>query len=138
MWSRGPIWTPRENYWGWSPPSWASAPSGLHLRVNKTTPAPPRWNTARTQASPSWNSCMSSIVSSPPWQAPGRYGPSDMCTWNPARRASSPGRAEMFLQFRDTDDKILDALESKTARIVEEAHEKGPCRHRSGSRPPPV
>ncbi len=37
-----------------------------------------------------------------------------------------PGRAEMLLQFRDTDDNILDALESKTARIVEEAHKKGP------------
>jgi len=37
-----------------------------------------------------------------------------------------PGRAEMFLQFRDTDEKILDALESKTARIVKEAHEQGP------------
>jgi N-carbamoyl-L-amino-acid hydrolase len=37
-----------------------------------------------------------------------------------------PGRAEMLLQFRDTDDKILDALESKTIRIVEEAHKKGP------------
>ncbi|MGD1974118.1 MAG: hydantoinase/carbamoylase family amidase [Desulfobacterales bacterium] len=37
-----------------------------------------------------------------------------------------PGRAEMLLQFRDTDDNILDALESKTAWIVEEAHKKGP------------
>ena len=37
-----------------------------------------------------------------------------------------PGRAEMLLQFRDTDDKILDVLESKTARIVQEAHERGP------------
>jgi N-carbamoyl-L-amino-acid hydrolase len=32
----------------------------------------------------------------------------------------------MFLQFRDTDEKILDTLESKTARIVREAHEQGP------------
>jgi N-carbamoyl-L-amino-acid hydrolase len=37
-----------------------------------------------------------------------------------------PGRAEMLLQFRDTDDKILDALESKTARIVKKAHKQGP------------
>ena len=37
-----------------------------------------------------------------------------------------PGRAEMLLQFRDTDDGILEALESKTARIVQEAHEQGP------------
>jgi len=37
-----------------------------------------------------------------------------------------PGRAELLLQFRDTDVLILDALESKTARIVQEAHEQGP------------
>ena len=37
-----------------------------------------------------------------------------------------PGRAEMLLQFRDTDAGILEALESKTARIVQEAHEQGP------------
>jgi len=37
-----------------------------------------------------------------------------------------PGHAELLLQFRDTDELILDALESKTARIVQEAHEQGP------------
>jgi len=37
-----------------------------------------------------------------------------------------PGHAEMLLQFRDTDEKILDALESKTTRIVRAAHEQGP------------
>ena len=37
-----------------------------------------------------------------------------------------PGRAEMLLQFRDTDAGILEALESKTARIVQKAHEQGP------------
>ena len=37
-----------------------------------------------------------------------------------------PGHAEMLLQFRDTDEKILDALESKTMRIVRAAHEQGP------------
>jgi N-carbamoyl-L-amino-acid hydrolase len=37
-----------------------------------------------------------------------------------------PGHAEMFLQFRDTDEEILDTLESKTARIVSEAYEQGP------------
>jgi len=37
-----------------------------------------------------------------------------------------PGRAEMLLQFRDTDNKILDALEETTARMVAGAHKKGP------------
>jgi len=37
-----------------------------------------------------------------------------------------PGRAEMFLQFRDTDAKILETLESKTTQIVREACEQGP------------
>jgi N-carbamoyl-L-amino-acid hydrolase len=37
-----------------------------------------------------------------------------------------PGYAEMLLQFRDTDDKILEALESQTTHIVQEAHEQGP------------
>jgi N-carbamoyl-L-amino-acid hydrolase len=37
-----------------------------------------------------------------------------------------PGHAELLLQFRDTDELILDALESKTACIVQEAHEQGP------------
>jgi N-carbamoyl-L-amino-acid hydrolase len=36
-----------------------------------------------------------------------------------------PGRAEMLLQFRDTDEKILETLESKTTQIVREVHEKG-------------
>jgi N-carbamoyl-L-amino-acid hydrolase len=37
-----------------------------------------------------------------------------------------PGRAEMLLQFRDTDEKILETLESKTTQIVREVNEKGP------------
>jgi N-carbamoyl-L-amino-acid hydrolase len=37
-----------------------------------------------------------------------------------------PGRAEMLLQFRDTDEKILETLESKTTQIVRKVHEKGP------------
>ena len=37
-----------------------------------------------------------------------------------------PGHAELLLQFRDTDELILDALESKTVRIVQKAHEQGP------------
>jgi N-carbamoyl-L-amino-acid hydrolase len=39
-----------------------------------------------------------------------------------------PGRAEMLLQFRDIDETILEILESKTARIVQEAHEQGPVK----------
>jgi N-carbamoyl-L-amino-acid hydrolase len=37
-----------------------------------------------------------------------------------------PGWAEMLLQFRDTDNNILDGLESNTAQIVKEAHQQGP------------
>ena len=37
-----------------------------------------------------------------------------------------PGRAEMLLQFRDTDEKILETLASKTTQIAREIHEKGP------------
>ena len=37
-----------------------------------------------------------------------------------------PGRAEMLLQFRDTDELILDALAAKTADIVQKAHKQGP------------
>jgi N-carbamoyl-L-amino-acid hydrolase len=37
-----------------------------------------------------------------------------------------PGRAEMLLQFRDTDEKILDVLSAKTEAIVQKAHEQGP------------
>ena len=37
-----------------------------------------------------------------------------------------PGMAEMSLQFRDTDEGILAALESRTAEIVKQAHRQGP------------
>ena len=37
-----------------------------------------------------------------------------------------PGRAEMLLQFRDTEEKILEILASKTRQIVKKVHEKGP------------
>ena len=37
-----------------------------------------------------------------------------------------PGRAEMTLQFRDTDEGILAALESKTAQMVKQIHKQGP------------
>ena len=46
--------------------------------------------------------------------------------FEPGSPSVVPGRAEMLLQFRDTDDGILEALESKTARIVQETHEQGP------------
>jgi beta-ureidopropionase / N-carbamoyl-L-amino-acid hydrolase len=36
-----------------------------------------------------------------------------------------PGRAEMLLQFRDTNKNIIAALESTTARIVRSAHNQG-------------
>ena len=37
-----------------------------------------------------------------------------------------PGRAEMLLQFRDTDKAILNALATKTEDIVQKAHDQGP------------
>jgi len=37
-----------------------------------------------------------------------------------------PGKAEMSLQFRDTDEEILAALESKTAQIVKQINKQGP------------
>ena len=45
--------------------------------------------------------------------------------FEPGSPSVVPGRAEMLLQFRDTDDGILEALESKTTQIVREVHEKG-------------
>lgn len=46
--------------------------------------------------------------------------------FEPGSPSVIPGHAELLLQFRDTDELILDALESKIARIVQEAHELGP------------
>ncbi len=37
-----------------------------------------------------------------------------------------PGRAEMLLQFRDTEQQILETLASKIRQIVGELHDKGP------------
>ena len=62
---------------------------------------------------------------------PGLAGPRTVWTvghvrLEPGSPSVVPGHAEMLLQFRDTDEKILDALESKTTRIVRAAHEQGP------------
>jgi len=46
--------------------------------------------------------------------------------FKPGSPSVIPGHAELLLQFRDTDELILDALESKIERIVQEAHEQGP------------
>jgi N-carbamoyl-L-amino-acid hydrolase len=46
--------------------------------------------------------------------------------FKPGSPSVIPGHAELLLQFRDTDELILDALESKTERIVQEAHQQGP------------
>jgi N-carbamoyl-L-amino-acid hydrolase len=46
--------------------------------------------------------------------------------FEPGSPSVVPGHAELLLQFRDTDESILDALESKTERIVQIAHEQGP------------
>ena len=46
--------------------------------------------------------------------------------FEPGSPSVVPGRAEMLLQFRDTDNEILDILASQTIQIVREVHEKGP------------
>ena len=46
--------------------------------------------------------------------------------FKPGSPSVIPGHAELLLQFRDTDELILDALEAKIERIVQEAHEQGP------------
>lgn len=46
--------------------------------------------------------------------------------FEPGSPSVVPGRADMLLQFRDTDEKILDVLESKITRIVKKAHKQGP------------
>lgn len=45
----------------------------------------------------------------------------------PGAPAIIPGRAEMVLQFRDADIKILQAFEAKLLEIVAEHQRKGPC-----------
>jgi len=45
----------------------------------------------------------------------------------PGAPAIVPGRAEMILQFRDADTKILEAFEAKLMEIVADHQKKGPC-----------
>jgi N-carbamoyl-L-amino-acid hydrolase len=45
----------------------------------------------------------------------------------PGAPAIIPGRAEMVLQFRDADVKILDGFEKALLEIVAEHNRKGPC-----------
>ncbi|TAJ41901.1 MAG: hydantoinase/carbamoylase family amidase, partial [Reyranella sp.] len=45
----------------------------------------------------------------------------------PGAPAIVPGRAEMILQFRDADIKILQAFEAKLMEIVADSQKKGPC-----------
>jgi N-carbamoyl-L-amino-acid hydrolase len=45
----------------------------------------------------------------------------------PGAPAIVPGKAEMILQFRDADVKILQAFEAKLMEIVAEHQKKGPC-----------
>jgi N-carbamoyl-L-amino-acid hydrolase len=45
----------------------------------------------------------------------------------PAAPAIIPGKAEMILQFRDADAKVLDGFAAALASIVEAHNRKGPC-----------
>lgn len=45
----------------------------------------------------------------------------------PGAPAIVPGKAEMILQFRDADTKVLEAFEAKLMEIVAEHRKKGPC-----------
>ncbi|MGQ0583800.1 MAG: hydantoinase/carbamoylase family amidase [Reyranella sp.] len=45
----------------------------------------------------------------------------------PGAPAIVPGKAEMILQFRDADTKVLQAFEAKLLEIVADHQEKGPC-----------
>ncbi len=45
----------------------------------------------------------------------------------PGAPAIVPGRAEMILQFRDADTKVLQAFEAKLMEIVASHQKKGPC-----------
>ena len=49
-------------------------------------------------------------------------------TVEPGAPAIIPGKAEMILQFRDVDMKVLERLEAAAARLVAEANAKGPCK----------
>ena len=45
----------------------------------------------------------------------------------PGAPAIVPGKAEMILQFRDADTKVLQAFEAKLMEIVADHRKKGPC-----------
>ena len=45
----------------------------------------------------------------------------------PGATSIIPGRAEMFLQFRDAEPETLDRMEAELARLVAEANDSGPC-----------
>ena len=45
----------------------------------------------------------------------------------PGAPAIVPGKAEMILQFRDADTKVLQAFEAKLMEIVADHQKKGPC-----------
>lgn len=45
----------------------------------------------------------------------------------PGQTSIIPGRAEMYLQFRDAEPEILDRMETELARLVAEADDGGPC-----------
>ncbi len=49
-------------------------------------------------------------------------------TIEPGAPAIIPGKAEMILQFRDVDMKVLERLEAAAVKLVAEANAKGPCK----------
>lgn len=48
-------------------------------------------------------------------------------TLEPGSFSIIPGKAEMYLQFRDADPAILDAMEAELRRLVEASDREGPC-----------
>ena len=49
-------------------------------------------------------------------------------TIEPGAPAIIPGKAEMILQFRDVDMKVLERLEAAAVALVAEANARGPCK----------
>ncbi len=49
-------------------------------------------------------------------------------TVEPGAPAIIPGKAEMILQFRDADVKVLERLEAAAVALVAEANARGPCK----------
>ncbi len=63
---------------------------------------------------------------------PGVAGPRSVWTvgkmsLEPGAPAIIPGKAEMILQFRDVDAKVLDGFEAALLRMVDAHNAKGPC-----------